>query len=135
MELNNNIIENTQGSLKWRTFLRWQTYGIFISLLILGSCTKDLLEQIPTTELSPELFWRTTDDATFAVNGIYEANRATFGRDYYFDGAGEFVYTRGTSWGKGTYRPEGIGGSFDFYGSRVTQQLTEPIMLSKTFGQ
>lgn len=64
--------------------------------------------------MSPELFWKTTDDATFAVNGIYEANRNTFGRDYYFDGAGEFVYSRGTSWSKGTYRPEGIGGSFDF---------------------
>jgi hypothetical protein len=114
MELNNNIIEKTQGSLKRRTFLKWHTFGILFTLLILGSCTKDLLEQIPTTELSPELFWRTTNDAAYAVNGVYEANRTTFGRDYYFDGAGEFVYTRGTSWGKGTYRPEGIGGSFDF---------------------
>jgi hypothetical protein len=89
MELNNNIIEKTQGSLKRRTFLKWHTFGILFTLLILGSCTKDLLEQIPTTELSPELFWRTTNDAAYAVNGVYEANRTTFGRDYYFDGAGE----------------------------------------------
>jgi len=40
---------------------------------------------------------------------------ATFGRDYYFDGAGEFVNTRGTSNNLGTFNPSGIGGSFDFH--------------------
>ncbi len=78
--------------------------------LLVASCTEDLLDQVPTTQLSSDLFWKTTDDATFAVNGVYDANRTTFDRDYYFDGAGEFVNTRGTSNNQGTFNPGPIGG-------------------------
>lgn len=82
--------------------------------LFVTACTEDLLDQVPTTQLSSDLFWKTTDDAIFAVNGVYEANRTTFDRDYYFDGAGEFVNTRGTSNGQGTYNPGPIGSSGNF---------------------
>ena len=78
-------------------------------LAITAACTEDLLDQVPTTQLSSALFWKTTTDAVYAVNGVYDANRTTFDRDYYFDGLGEFVNTRGTSNGQGSYNPGGIG--------------------------
>ncbi len=40
----------------------------------LTACRKDLLDQVPTTQLSSELFWKTTEDAIYAVNGVYDAN-------------------------------------------------------------
>ncbi|WP_077922674.1 RagB/SusD family nutrient uptake outer membrane protein [Spirosoma sp. 209] len=80
-----------------------------VALMTAASCTEDLLDQVPTTQLSSDLFWKTADDAIFAVNGVYEANRTTFDRDYYFDGAGEFVHTRGTSNNQGAFNPGGIG--------------------------
>lgn len=80
-------------------------------VLLTVACTEDLLDQVPTTQLSSDLFWKTTDDAVFAVNGVYDATRTAFDRDYYFDGAGEFVHTRGTSNNQGTYNPGGIGSS------------------------
>lgn len=84
---------------------------VFCSLLIIGlvslnSCKKDLLEQLPTTQVSFELFWKTTNDAIYAVNGVYQSNRSCFGNDYWFDGGGEFVYTTGN------YYPGPMGGSF-----------------------
>lgn len=85
-----------------------------IVLIGLTACQKDLLDQVPTTQLSSDLFWKTTDDAIFAVNGVYEANRTTFDREYYFDGAGEFVHTRGTSNNQGAYNPGAIGSSGNF---------------------
>lgn len=86
----------------------------FLLPLFVLSCKKDLLDQVPTSDVSTDVFWKTTDDAIFAVNGVYNANRTTFGRDYYFDGAGEFVHTRGTSNGRGSFNPGALGGSFDF---------------------
>lgn len=83
--------------------------------LFLVACTKDLLDQVPPTELSADLFWKSPDDAVFAVNGVYDAARTTFGRDYYFDGAGEFVHTRGTSNNLGSFSPSALGSSFDFH--------------------
>ncbi|MBC8153143.1 MAG: RagB/SusD family nutrient uptake outer membrane protein, partial [Bacteroidetes bacterium] len=89
---------------------RFHTLFLGLGLLWLtAACTENLLDQVPTTQLSADLFWKTTQDAVFAVNGVYQANRTTFDRDYYFDGAGEFVLTRGTSNNQGTYNPGGIG--------------------------
>ncbi len=83
---------------------------LFMGLLVgTAACTEDLLDQVPTTQLSSALFWKTTTDAVYAVNGVYDANRTTFDRDYYFDGLGEFVNTRGTSNNQGNYNPGGIG--------------------------
>lgn len=88
---------------------------ILVGLLIISAaCTEDLLDQVPTTQLSADLFWKTTADASAAVNGVYEANRTTFDRDYYFDGAGEFVHTRGTSNNQGTFSPSALGSNGNF---------------------
>ncbi|MDR0540842.1 MAG: RagB/SusD family nutrient uptake outer membrane protein, partial [Dysgonamonadaceae bacterium] len=78
-------------------------YLKYILLLVAAglfhSCVKDLLDQQPTTSVSSDLFWKTTDDALTSTLGVYQATRTLFGRDYYFDGVGEFQYTRGTSGG------------------------------------
>jgi hypothetical protein len=90
----------------------------------MGSCTQDLLEQDPTTELATDAFWKTEDDATFALNGAYASVRPLFDRDYYLDGHGEYVRTRGTSatngnlrlgdaYHDGDYNPSGYGDNFD----------------------
>lgn len=85
------------------------------SLGLLTSCVSDLLDQNATTQMSSEIFWRTPQDAVDATTGVYEATRTLFGRDYYFDGQGEFQYTRGTSLGSGTWNPSsGAGSGFDY---------------------
>lgn len=91
-----------------------------------SSCKDDLLDQQPTTELSAAAFWKTEEDATFALNGAYAAVRPVFDRDYYFDGHGEYVRTRGTSatngnlrlgnaYHDGDYAPTGYADNFDKY--------------------
>lgn len=108
------------------------TIKILVCSLIAGfilfnsSCTKDLLNQIPTTDMGASQFWQTEADATTALMGAYSAVRPLFDRDYYFDGHGEYVRTRGTSttngnlrlgdaYNGGNYNPTGYGGSFDKY--------------------
>ncbi|HAZ02119.1 MAG: starch-binding protein [Bacteroidetes bacterium GWF2_42_66] len=66
-------------------------------LLSAASCTKDILEQEPTVNLGASSFWKTEDDATYALMGAYSAVRGLFDRDYYFDGQGEFFRTRSSS--------------------------------------
>src|SRR5690606_15799564 len=62
-----------------------------VFLLFNDSCTKDLLDQEPTTELGAAAFWQTEEDATTALMGAYSETRPIFDRDYHFDGLGEFV--------------------------------------------
>mgnify|MGYP003669700503 CR=1 FL=1 len=101
--------------------------SVFVASVVLfgvNSCVSDLLEQVPTTELGASVFWKTEADATFALQGAYASIRPLFDRDYYLDGQGEFVRTRGTSttsgnlrlgdaYNGGNYNPTGYGGSFD----------------------
>lgn len=97
-----------------------------IAMLLPGACTKDLLDQQPTTELGAAAFWKTEADATTALMGAYADIRPLFDRDYYLDGHGEFVRTRGTSATSGNLRlgdayqganfnPQGYGAGFDKY--------------------
>ncbi|MDR1369768.1 MAG: RagB/SusD family nutrient uptake outer membrane protein, partial [Dysgonamonadaceae bacterium] len=85
------------------------------ALSMFSSCVEDLLDRNPTTLVSSEVYWRNTDDALNITMGVYEATRTLFGRDYYFDGQGEFQFTRGTSLGSGTWNPGGgIGSGFGY---------------------
>jgi len=97
-----------------------------MALLLPGACTKDLLDQQPTTELGAAAFWKTEADATTALMGAYADIRPLFDRDYYLDGHGEFVRTRGTSATSGNlqrgdayqganFNPVGYGSGFDKY--------------------
>lgn len=97
--------------------------ALAVVMTIASSCTQDLLELEPTTELGANVFWKTEDDATFALQGAYSSIRPVFDRDYYMDGHGEYVRTRGTSatsgnlrlgdaYQDGNFNPSGYGGSF-----------------------
>jgi hypothetical protein len=79
---------------------------------IFSACVSDLLDQQPTTEVSSDLFWKTTDDALTSTLGVYEATRTLFGRDYYMDGMGEYQNTRGVSnsGGSSSYNTTSTGG-------------------------
>jgi starch-binding outer membrane protein, SusD/RagB family len=91
------------------------------------SCHDDLLNQQPTIDMGADAFWKTVEDATFALNGAYADTRGIFARDYLFDGHGEFSLSRnetetsdktllsGKAYHKGNYTPQGYGASFDNY--------------------
>lgn len=107
--------------------LKIWTAVIFAGLILFtGSCTQDLLEQPSTVQLPATKFWQTEADATTALMGAYSDIRPLFDRDYYLDGHGEYVRTRGTSTTNGNlrlgdayqganYNPNGYGASFDKY--------------------
>jgi starch-binding outer membrane protein, SusD/RagB family len=130
-----------------------------ISLLMVTSCRKNLLNQEPTTELPSNSFWKTEADATYALMGAYSSIRPLFDRDYYFDGQGEYVRDRsgtnsatsgnlrlGDAYHNANYNPTGYGAAFDkmfryLYGGvnranyvidGVTKMLPEASSTSKT---
>ncbi len=92
------------------------------SMMLMSSCVKDLLDQIPTGELAASEFWKTEADATVALNGAYNQARFVFGRDYYWDGQGEFQRTGNVSFAApyryaaaAGFRPVNAGSQFDDY--------------------
>lgn len=100
------------------------SWGVLFTLFSSTSCVNDLLDQEPTTELGSAAFWKTEADATYALMGAYADIRPLFDRDYYLDGHGEYIRTRGTSATNGNLRlgdayqganfnPEGYGAGFD----------------------
>lgn len=56
------------------------------------SCVSDLLDQTPTSELSSDLFWKTTEDATSALHGVYNATRTFFHKEYVWDTASDIMW-------------------------------------------
>src|SRR5688500_20192322 len=105
--------------------------NILVTLALAGltlfptSCTEDLLEQQPTTDLGASAFWQTEADATIALMGAYSATRPVFDRDYLYDGQTEFVrmrsgtnstidgnLSRGDAY-RANYDPSGYGDDFD----------------------
>ena len=68
-----------------------------VLILSVTACQDDLLDLEPTTEVSSALFWKTEEDALYALHGAYAAVRPVFDRDYYWDGQAEYVRVRGTS--------------------------------------
>ncbi|MDR1525355.1 MAG: RagB/SusD family nutrient uptake outer membrane protein, partial [Tannerella sp.] len=93
-------------------------------LISATSCVQDLLDQDPTTELAANAFWKTENDATYALYGAYADIRPLFDRDYYLEGHGEYIRTRGTSvtndnlrlgdaYQGGNYNPSGYASGFD----------------------
>lgn len=80
--------------------MRQVTFGIIAIMMMAGlsffpvSCTDDLLDQTPTTEVAGSEFWKTEADATYALMGAYSSVRPLFDRDYYFESQGEYVRDR-----------------------------------------
>lgn len=62
-----------------------------LSIAILGSCRKDLLDQDATVSPNTNTFWLTEADALTALMGNYNVFRPCFDRDYHFDGHGDFL--------------------------------------------
>ncbi len=92
--------------------------------MLVPSCTKDLLNQVPTGELAASLYWQTESDAEYAINGVYAEARKIFNRDYTFDGNTEYFRFRGsvgTSQATGDrsigYRSGSYGTPSNAYGS------------------
>ena len=88
--------------------MKYIKYIAFTGLVSLTSCIENLLDQPATTEVSSDLFWKSTDDALSSTYGVYNALRTLYATDYYYDGHGEFQNTRGksvgdiSSWSPGT---------------------------------
>jgi hypothetical protein len=78
--------------------------------LSFAACTSNLLNQEPTTQLGTSAYWKTKNDALFALTGVYTDIRAAFSTDYYFDGAAEFQQS-GNVDGNGSYSPGPAMGS------------------------
>ena len=111
---------------KANTLSRLLSVLVFVGVVALPSCKKNLLKQQPTTELPSASFWKTESDALYALMGAYSATRPLFDRDYYFEGQGEYTRVRGTSATTGNlrlgdayqganYDPTGYGDDFDKY--------------------
>ncbi|MGX5817132.1 RagB/SusD family nutrient uptake outer membrane protein [Chitinophaga lutea] len=110
-----------------RTFAKIYIVGALAGIVAgAASCTKNLLDQKPTTLPLVIEFWKTEADATTAVLGAYADVRPVFDRDYYFDGHGEYTRVRGTSvtnndlrlgdayqGASGLFNPSGFADKFD----------------------
>jgi hypothetical protein len=97
------------------------TIAVFALCMILPeSCRKNLLDQPPTINPSPDIFWKTEADATNGLQGLYASTRPCFDRDYYFDGQAEYFRCRGNSTTAGNLR---LG---DAYQSSSTANMFGP---------
>jgi starch-binding outer membrane protein, SusD/RagB family len=120
-------LESKKGMIMKKMNIKILSAVIFAGLILFtGSCTQDLLDQPSTVQLPASQFWQTEADATTALIGAYADIRPLFDRDYYLDGHGEYVRTRGTSttsgnlrlgdaYNGGNYNPSGYGAAFDKY--------------------
>jgi starch-binding outer membrane protein, SusD/RagB family len=120
-------LESNKGMIMKKMNIKILSAVIFAGLILFtGSCTQDLLDQPSTVQLPASQFWQTEADATTALIGAYADIRPLFDRDYYLDGHGEYVRTRGTSttsgnlrlgdaYNGGNYNPSGYGAAFDKY--------------------
>lgn len=68
---------------------------LFLCMLSIISCRDDLLDQPSRTEMPASAFWKTVEDAEYALNGAVSDIRYLFSRDYYLDGMTETVRVRG----------------------------------------
>lgn len=77
--------------------IKFITPVLILAMILTVSCRKNLLDQSPTANPSPDIFWKTEGDATSGLMGLYSAVRPCFDRDYYFDGQSEYFRCRGNS--------------------------------------
>ena len=73
-----------------------KTIKIYISLILtiwmVTSCSKDVLEVSSTTQISAETFWQTESDATLALDGIYNRLQSYAGNILYTDAVADNAY-------------------------------------------
>ena len=73
-------------------------FSIMMMAFALAACSDLLFKESPTA-LAAEEFWKTLDDAEYALNGAYAAARDVFDRDYYWDGHGDYLRAKTGSMG------------------------------------
>lgn len=82
-----------------------------VMLVVQAGCT-DLMDLKSTTEVPYEEFWKTEEDATYALMGAYAHVRGLFDRDYYFDGQSDLCRVRDGSGQLSTSSSIGKGGAY-----------------------
>lgn len=100
--------------MKQNYFIRLSIVILMLGSVLLSSCRKDLLDQKSTVNLPSAIYWQTEADATSALMGVYNAFRASFDRDYHFEGHGEFVKVYNT--GAITPAPLGVNNPSNYGG-------------------
>lgn len=96
-----------------------RTMKLYIKEIILScligvassSCVSDLLNQPPTADLSSDLFWKTTEDATYALHGVYNATRNFFHKEYKWDTATDIMWGDIRNPYNGIWQPASMVGS------------------------
>lgn len=81
------------------------------------SCHDDLLNQPSRVYLPASQFWKTIDDAEYALNGAVADIRYLFDRDYFLDAMGEYVDVNGAHMQSATTLKDGVayGGFYELY--------------------
>lgn len=101
-----NFEKQRKNNIMKKTYLILIIFTVFF-----GSCTKDLLNQLPPDNITSDMFWDTVDDAKRSVSGVYAAMRNYFGVDYQHDANVDICY--GQSYGNETGSPDGFRSAWD----------------------
>ncbi len=67
-------------------------FGLVLAILIVSSCTKDVLEVSSTTQISAETFWKTESDALLAIDGTYSSLENFVENVLYLDAVADNAY-------------------------------------------
>lgn len=115
-----------------KIILKTLCLGLLATVALTQTACDSLLNQTSSSEVPASEFWKTEEDATYALMGAYQHVRGLFDRDYYFDGHGELLrvrsqgvlstspgnIVRGGAYSNGNYYPDpmwGYGQTFDAY--------------------
>ena len=66
--------------------------SLVLILLMVASCTKDVLEVSSTTKISAETFWKTESDAILAIDGVYNSLQDYASNVLYLDVVADNAY-------------------------------------------
>lgn len=85
-------------------------------VLLLQACNKGLLETVPNDRISTEIFWKTDNDATLAVNAIYTYMAESADHFIGWDNMSDIVFTNPT----GPVEAAIAQGQFNALNSRIS---------------
>ncbi len=66
--------------------------SLVLILLMVTSCTKDVLEVSSTTKISADTFWKTENDAILAIDGVYNSLQDYASNVLYLDAVADNAY-------------------------------------------
>ncbi len=68
--------------------------GGIVGMILTTGCVNNLLEQNPKGELSKGMFWKTEEDAVYAINGAYASIRPYFSYEHFMDCMTDIAWAR-----------------------------------------